>query len=150
MKVAVLLNENQKSADFWLKAADHHGVELELIDLFSEQWLETLHNSQSQLFLTCPSGVTSIAKTFYDERVQIVAEVLKKKIYPNLLEIKLHENKRYLSYWLETQKIPHPKTWVFLRQAEALDFSNTITLPVVGKLSIGASGQNVKIGRAHV
>ena len=84
-----------------------------------------------------------MAKSFYDERLQIISEVLKKIIYPNLLEIKLHENKRALSYWLEAWKIPHPRTWVFLQESEALDFSGRVELPIVGKLSIGASGKNV-------
>ena len=42
MKLAVLLNENAKSADYWLKAAAQLGVDIETIDLFSKDWLEDL------------------------------------------------------------------------------------------------------------
>lgn len=148
MRLAVLLNEDAQNAYYWLKAASQEGINIESIDLLAGDWIDTIRTSRSELFLTCPSGITSVAKSLYDERLEIVARVLEKKIYPNLLETKLHENKRYLSYWLETKGIPHPKTWVFLHKDDALQFAANTSLPIVGKLTIGASGHNVVIFRS--
>ena len=81
----------------------------------------------------------------YDERVYIIEKVLKKKVYPSYDEIVLHENKRYLSYWLKAEKLPHPETHVFYKKKEALEFIENSCFPIVGKINIGASGKGVTI-----
>ena len=84
MKTSVLLNEYSNSAEYWLKAAADLGIEIESIDLFSEKWLDEINRSSSKLFLVCPSGVSSLQKRYYDEKLEIITNVLGKKIYPNL------------------------------------------------------------------
>jgi hypothetical protein len=81
----------------------------------------------------------------YDERVRVLHRVLKIPVYPTLEEIEIYENKKYLSYWLEANAIPHPKTRVFYHEKEALDFVQSTALPLVGKISIGAGGSGVQI-----
>jgi glutathione synthase/RimK-type ligase-like ATP-grasp enzyme len=74
-------------------------------------------------------------------------KVLGHFLYPNYDEISIHENKKYLSYWLKANDIPHPKTWVFYRKDEALNYAKTCIMPVVGKMNIGASGKGVNVFR---
>lgn len=96
-------------------------------------------------FLCKPPATTNYFKNLYDERINIICNVLKKNIYPTFEEILIYENKRFLSYWLKAKKIPHPETTVFYNKKEALDFSESITYPIVGKTSIGATASGVEI-----
>ena len=57
----------------------------------------------------------------------------------------IYENKRFLSFWLKANKIPHPETNVFYNESEAFEFLKTSAFPIVGKINIGASGSGVLI-----
>jgi glutathione synthase/RimK-type ligase-like ATP-grasp enzyme len=70
-------------------------------------------------------------------------------IYPSIEEMLVYENKKMLSYWLAAHKVPHPKTWVFYYEKEALEFVKKAALPVVAKTSIGAAGSGVQILRSQ-
>jgi hypothetical protein len=86
-------------------------------------------------------------KQIYDERIFILSNELGYRIFPSPREIYIYENKRFFSYWLKANKIPHPETHVFYNLSEALAFSKIHKLPVVAKTNIGASGSGVKILR---
>jgi len=145
MKIALLLNDNPKSAENWLNAASAKGIPLHTINMFSHRWQSEIEKSSAELFLVCPSGVSSLLKRFHDERLEILSRVLGKRIYPGLLELQLHENKRYLYQWLAAKNIPHPKTWIFLDKGESLEHIKTAVFPLVVKMAIGASGYNVHV-----
>lgn len=95
--------------------------------------------------LSCPPIRRSEFKRLYDERLYILDKVLKYFVYPGFDEVSLHENKRYLSFWLEANQLPHPKTDVFYRFSDAQNFINFTSFPIVSKMNIGASGAGVKI-----
>lgn len=145
MEIAVLLNENPNSAENWLKAATEMGIALKSINLFSHKWQDEIKQSSAEIFLVCPSGVSSFLKRYFDERLEIISRVLDKQLYPGLLELQLHENKRYFYQWLEAKGVPHPKTWIFLDKEEVLRHVENSVLPVVAKMAIGASGYNVHV-----
>ena len=75
----------------------------------------------------------------------ILTKFLNYKIFPSLNEILIYENKRFLSYWLKANNIPHPKTTVFYSDREALGFLDSARFPLMAKLNIGSSGKGVKI-----
>ena len=91
------------------------------------------------------SGWSTPFKALYDERVTILNSVLGIPLYPSLEEIQVYENKKYLSYWLEANQIPHPKTRVFYHRQEALDFIKTAGFPLVAKTNVGGGGDGVRI-----
>ena len=73
---------------------------------------------------------------------------LKKPIYPSFEETYIYENKRLLSYWLDINKIPHPKTRVFVKKDDVKQYLNNLStkdFPLVLKSSIGAASTGVKI-----
>jgi len=144
----ILKNEmDEDSNKNWVNSCRKLNLKFELIDLFKNDWLDHVVSTQYSYFLACPPGLQSHFKNLYDERINILSNVLKMKVYPSYEEIVLHENKRFLSYWLKANNLPHPTTSVFYLQNEALDYINSCAYPFVAKMNIGASGSGVTIIR---
>lgn len=147
MKLAILKNDFDEGYKNWSSACSKLNIEYDIIELTSAEWLSQVMSYSYSCYLTCPPGREQHYKTMYDERVFIIEKVLGKYTYPNYQEISIHENKKYLSYWLKANKIPHPKTFVFYEKREAVDFVCKAKLPLVGKMNIGASGKGVTVHR---
>jgi hypothetical protein len=147
LRFAILKNEIEDDHALWLKVCEERKnlVEWEVIDLPSADWLEQTTATHFDGLLAAPPGWNNVFKAMYDERATILSAVCGIPIYPSLGEILIYENKKYLSYWLAANQIPHPKTWVFYNRQDADDFVNNAPLPLVGKANIGASGRGVRI-----
>src|SRR5699024_7591066 len=71
-------------------------------------------------------------------------------VYPSYNEVFLYENKRNMAYWLEINKIPYPKTWIFYNKNEAITFlenfrgSQLVFKPNVGSAAIGVRIISIK------
>lgn len=145
--IAILKNESAYDHELWIKACEKKAdlISFEIIDLTANDWCEKISSKNFDIFLLRPPGRTEYFKKLYDERTFLLTEVLQKKIYPSLEEIMIYENKRFLRDWLISNKIPHPKTYIFYNKEEALQFSSKQTnYPLVGKTNIGASGNGVQ------
>ena len=116
-----------------------------VIDLTKNDWLDELTKEGFDFYLTRAPGLTSLFKQLYDERIYIVSKVLKYPVYPSYEEIKIYENKRMLSYFLQANHIPHPRTSIFYYTEEAEEYISRSGLPVVAKTNIGASGSGIKL-----
>jgi len=147
MFFAILKNEFDNTSIHWENACKKHNVNYKIIDLTKSEWLNEILNSDFNALLACPPGRESIYKQLYDERIYILEKDLKQFVFPSYKEISIHENKRFLSYWLKANNIKHPETFVFYNKKEALSFANKIEFPIVGKFNIGASGKGVEIIR---
>jgi len=147
LKLAILKNESEKDHLRWVKACEKYKqyVFYTVIDLTKNDWLGKIMAFQPDIMLVKPGGLTSSFKQLYDERLLILNRELSFRCFPSLEEVLIYENKRYLSYWLEANKIPHPETNVFYYRDEAIKFLTASTLPLVGKVNIGASGSGVTI-----
>ena len=55
------------------------------------------------------------------------------------------EDKIAQRYLMEASDIPTPKTWVFWRQKDAIDFLKSTTYPLVLKLAFGIGSDNVRL-----
>jgi glutathione synthase/RimK-type ligase-like ATP-grasp enzyme len=147
MILGILKNGIDGTHEYWINSCISKGLEFDVIDLSRSDWLELIKNTHYYCFLACPPGRDSNYKIMYDEKIYIINNILDHCVYPNYNEISLHENKKFLSYWLVAHKLPHPKTYVFFNLNEATSFIKTCNLPIVGKINIGASGSGVKIFR---
>jgi hypothetical protein len=143
----ILANENPTDHLFWIKACEKYPDEIKFsVNNFTgNNWLNEILQLPTDFLLAKPGGTVGIFKQLYDERLQILVNELGYKVYPSFKEIQIYENKGYLSYWLSSHSIPHPKTDVFYNKHEALEFIQSIVFPIVAKLNIGASGHGVKI-----
>lgn len=146
LKVAICGNEIEDDDLLWVKACEDFSdqVDYERINLTKADWLERIEQVNADWYLLKPGGFTSHFKQLYDERV-LVMEGLGLKMFPNRNEVFIYENKRYLSFWLKANRIPHPATDVLYYKEEALSFVKNSTFPLVGKTNIGASGAGIQI-----
>ncbi len=147
IKAIILRNELEDDHNPWVKACEEYrnDIEYRIADLTTSDWIEEIQKECFDILLAKPSRLTAPFKQLYDERIYILAYVQRNKIYPSPLEIFIYENKRFLSYWLKANNIPHPETWVSYNRKEALDFIEINKYPVVTKSNIGASGSGVTI-----
>ena len=115
LRLAILENEEEESHLLWIKACEYmkQSVEWAVVNITRSSWLQDILGGSFDGLLATPSGNTSSFKLLYDERVRILNTVCGIPVFPSLEEILIYENKKYLSYWLEANNIPHPKTWFF-------------------------------------
>lgn len=147
LHIGILRNERPDSAEDWIKACESRNISYTVIDLSSNSWLEQVLRDKYDFFVLQPSGYYERFKTMYDERLYIICNVLKLKTFPSYAESLIYENKKVLSYYLQSRMIPHPKTWVFYSFNEVQEFVAQSIFPIVAKTSIGASESGVKIIR---
>lgn len=147
LNICILQNEFDDNYMNWAEACKKKNFEYVTIDLTKNNWLEEINRQEFDVFLTCPSGRETLYKNLYDERLFIINKVLNFFCYPDFNEVAIHENKKFLSYWLKANDVPHPETYVFYEKNEALDFVKTVSTPLVAKFNIGASGKGVQIFR---
>ena len=79
--------------------------------------------------------------------LRVIEEHLRIPMFPDLATCWHYDDKIAQGYLLEALGIPAPKTWVFWRKADALAWCGQADYPVVAKLSVGASSQNVRLIR---
>lgn len=147
LRFAILQNEMADDHVRWEKAcAEFTGqIDWEVVDITRADWLDRIRRGHFDGIMAAPPGWTTPFRILYDERINILNTVCKIPLYPCLEEILIYENKKNLSYWLAANDIPHPKTWVFYYETEAVEFLNNATLPIVAKTSIGGGGSGVHI-----
>ena len=147
IRLAILKTDIDPDYKKWELACEECSdrVEWESIDIDHADWLERIEGGHFDGLLAMPPGITNAYKTMYDERVHILNTILVIPVYPSFEEIQVYENKKYLSYWLAANKVPHPVTRVFYLEKEALDFLGQTAYPVVGKTNVGASGRGISI-----
>jgi len=149
IKAIILRNELEDDHYLWVRACEEYknDIEYRIVTLTSNNWLEEIQKLPCGILLAKPGGLTAHYKQLYDERIYILAYILGYKIYPSPMEIFIYENKRFLSYWLKANNIPHPATDVFYDRKEALKYLGNCKFPFVAKTNIGASGSGVTIIR---
>ena len=147
IKAVILGNELKEDIILWEKACKEftNQISYRVVDLTKNNWLSAIQSAPFDILLAKPSGLTSSFKQLYDEKIYILYNVLKFKIFPAPLEIFLYENKRFLSFWLKANNIPHPRTQTFYHEAELKEYIKTTQFPLVAKTNIGASGSGVII-----
>lgn len=148
-KLLILANEQPNDQKLWEKACSEHSADISYraVDLTKRSWLEDIKKEDADYLLAKPGAISESCKQLYDERLQILVNEMGFKVFPSLNEVLIYENKRYLSFWLAANGIPHPETHVFYSKNEAVDFIATTRFPFVAKLNIGASGNGVTIIR---
>lgn len=75
--------------------------------------------------------------------LRVIEEHLRIPLFPDLATCWHYDDKIAQSVLLSALEIPIPETWVFWREADAWAWCEQANYPVVAKLSVGASSQNV-------
>lgn len=149
LKLAILKNEDPFDHLHWVKACKNYGndINYQVIDITAENWLNEVNAYHPDILLLKPSGKTSLFRALYQERLEILVNILNYRSFPSINEVRIYENKRFFAYWAQANNVPHPKTWIFYHKTEALTCLNSFNLPLVGKMNIGASGNGIQILR---
>jgi hypothetical protein len=144
----ILANETPDDHLLWEQVCKSKAdiLDYKIVNLTENDWLKNIQTYKSvKCLLAKPPGLSANFKQQYDEKLSILKNYGHYNIFPSLEECLIYENKRYLSYWLEANNIPHPDTFVFYHKDEALKTLPKDQLPLVGKVNIGASGSGVSI-----
>jgi hypothetical protein len=140
-----IIKEFEHGHKHYIGACRDLGVPYRLVDISGPDWIDVVKNCGCDVFLVWPSGLITAWKQMFDERLKVIVKQLGKTIYPTYDEMWIYESKRRMHYWLEANKIPHPKTWVFYNRQEALGFAKEIELPVIIKIDLGSGASGVRI-----
>lgn len=145
VKAVILGNEFADDHLPWKVACDEfkENIEYRVVDLTAPDWLDAIRAEPFDILLAKPGGFTAAYKQLFDERIYVLGNILRYQIYPSVEEILIYENKRFLSFWLQANGVPHPPTWVFYDQEEAMRYIGEAWFPIVAKTNIGASGRGV-------
>ncbi len=131
----------------FMAACQEMGISYEVVDIFCDDWIEKIKQSNCEVFVAWPTVATTLWKEIFDERIYTLVNFLGKKVYPTLPEFWAYESKRRERDWFVIHNIEHPTTWVFTDEDEALNFVEKCDLPIVFKTNTGASSKGVLILR---
>lgn len=143
MKLGIFKEFNNKHQNY-VDACNELKVDYEIIDIYADNWIEIIKNSDCDGFLVRPSCDKQDWKNMYDERLYFITKCLNKKIYPSYDECYIYESKNRMFYWLEANGFPHVETHVFYDKNEALNFLNKCEYPLVYKPNLGSSCVGIK------
>ncbi len=124
-------------------------VPYEVVDITRDDWVEEVRRSGCRAFLAWPSVASSVWRTMFEERARVLEQDLGGLLVPSYKEVWLYESKRRVRDWLRAHDIPHPRTWVFFDEHEALEFVRRAELPVVFKTDLGAASHGVMVFRSR-
>jgi len=130
---------------YYIAACREMKISYKVLDILRNDWITIFNDSNCDAFLVWPSNVSTVYKQVFDYRLHILEHDMEKKIYPTWRECWLTEHKPRLRDWMDANAIPHPQTWVFHDQREAVDFAGRIRLPIVAKTATGASASGIQV-----
>lgn len=132
-------------AEAAVKSCQKLGVDYEVVDILSSDWMEKVRNSGCDGFFCTSTCVSPELKTLLDERYYFVSQVMKYPIYPDFKGLYIHESKRNMATFLELYAYPHAKTSVFTNIKEALEYIDGCQFPLVTKCNVGSGAAKVII-----
>lgn len=122
-------------------------VAYKIVDISGPDWINAVRDAGCDAFLVWPSVALGIWKRMVDDRLRFISGELGKIMCPTAEEIWLYESKYRNAYWLQTVRLPHPRTWVFYDIEQALGFVEGADLPLVFKPDRGSGAQGIRIFR---
>ena len=136
---------------YYVRSCENLGIEYDVIDIIGDDWLNRVVESDCDGFLCRPPSKFQERKSMFDERLYIINKVMNRPIYPSYEELLLYENKRLTSHWLRLNGIPHPKTYVFYRKRDFMEFlRDNREYPIVIKGNVGSTAKGVRIVKTRL
>lgn len=145
MKVAILRNDLPEYSEKWELACRNKGIDYITVNMHRADWLEKIQNFNPNFCVSRPPGGTQHSKKLFDEKLFFLENLMAYPIFPGFNETFIYENKATLAWFLKTNQIPHPKTFVSSDLQESQKHVKDAVYPIVAKTLIGAAGSGVKI-----
>ena len=132
----------------WVSALKARGAEVKTLDLMGPDPLPSVEGCDGVMWhwFHFPQEIRLAALPI----LRTIETHLGIPVFPDMATCWHYDDKIAQRYLLEALGVAAPKTWVFWRCAEALDWCRTARYPLVAKLSGGASSQNVRLIRDEV
>lgn len=141
-KLGILQDFGQEHKHY-IAACSEMGVSYEVINFTKDNWIDLISQSDCDAFLAWPMNWNSVWKKMWDDRLNIIVKEIGKTICPSLNELWLYESKSRTRDWLKAHNLPHPRTWIFYSEDEALTFIADADFPLIFKTDVGASSHGV-------
>lgn len=145
MKIGIFSTFSDLYVNSACEACKVLGVDYEVIDILSSNWIELVRNSNCDGFFCLSNCASQEKKTIQDERYYFVSHIMNRPIYPDFTGLYIHESKRNMAAWLEYFGYPHAKTKVFTNKDESIEYLNHCKYPVVIKANVGSAASKVII-----
>lgn len=142
-----IVKNSMQAHGCYVAACLEMGVPFRVIDLSKSDWLEQVRQSGCEVFLVWGDPYLTIWNSMIKDRIEILQSELGLTVFPTTREMWFYEDKRRLAYWLATNGIPHPRTWVFYDLDECQQFVASCDLPVIFKSSFGSVASGVRVFR---
>lgn len=138
----ILKNGSRQSySDRWISRARELGHEVRIVDVFQDDITEQLRRCDGFMWrFPHPPFPRLFAKRLLAAAEQGLGLV----VFPDWKTVWHHDDKIAQGFLLKAAGIPTPKTYVFWKREDAMDFCRDAQYPLVLKLAGGASSQNVK------
>ena len=136
--------EVQSFSARWAELAKDAGVTVRQTDVHSPHFFQQLDGCDGFMwrFDFFPQTI-DVAKKL----LPAVEHGLRLPVFPAWPSMWHFEDKVAQHYLLQAAGIPSPRTWVFFRKSDALEFCRTTTYPLVMKLALGIKSNNVRMLR---
>jgi len=145
MRIAILIDNKPESSLKWEIACQKRSIDYIVINMLRNDWLIKLEEYKPAFCVSRPPGDIQQNKSVFDQKLFFIEKYTAYHVFPSYNETVIYENKATLAYFLEVNRIPHPKTIVSYSYTEALELVNKEKFPLVAKTLIGAAGSGVKI-----
>jgi len=143
-RIGIIKNSMQAHGSY-VAACLEMGVPFRVIDITKSDWLDRVRESSCEAILVWGDPYLSIWNSMIKDRIEILDREMGITVFPTTREMWFYEDKRRLAYWLATNAIPHPRTWVFYDLDECRQFVASCDLPIVFKASFGAVASGVRL-----
>jgi glutathione synthase/RimK-type ligase-like ATP-grasp enzyme len=144
-KIGFICEKHLMEYDFFQNACKEFDLPFIYIDPFSPTFIQDIKEADCDGYIVRIWHENKVLRDLYDEKMSVMTDDLKLKVWPNKTESRIYEGKRRLAYFLEANNIPHPKTRVFYDQISAINFLKETNYPILFKSHIGASASGVKL-----
>lgn len=141
MKIAIHKSNWGFSPD-WIKYCQEKGIPHKIVNCYDSDIIQQLEDCEVLLWHHHHIGPKDIV---FAKQLLFALEQSGKKVFPNFNTGWHFDDKLGQKYLLEAIHAPLVKTDIFYSKAEALNFINNTTFPIVFKLRGGAGSSNVKL-----
>jgi glutathione synthase/RimK-type ligase-like ATP-grasp enzyme len=148
-KIGLIATPDDKTIHQFVQASEHLGVEPNLFDPTSNEFIEKIIKSDCDFYLIRPNHFRALSRDMFHEKELVLRHHTTKLVYPTQTELEVYESKRTLAHFLQLAAIPHPKTFVTFNRAEAMDYACKCSYPQVFKTRNGAASSGIEILRTQ-
>src|SRR3989344_4835850 len=141
MKVGLVIDESERFDGYnwhnvYAKEFKILGDEVSFLDFKKMDWLEQVKREKPDLILW-RAWHRPDDRDDAKIKIQLIENLLKIPIFPNWNMYSSYDNKLMQYYLLKELNVSMPKTWIFRKKQDAMEFVEKAEFPLITKCSEG-------------